>query len=368
MERVITINLNGNAYQLDEPGYTALLAYLDDAAATLANNPDRNEILSDFEQAIAEKCSTFLGRNKTVVTASEVQRIIDEMGPVDDDADDADDDDQAGERDGKDRRRASEAPRRLYQIREGAMISGVCRGLAAYFDIDVTIVRVVFVILALVTSGFWALVYVALTFIIPYARTSEERAAAHGRPFNAQEVIDEAKRVVSEVKSKDWAKEGRAWRDGWKQTVREARWRGPAVRQQAAYATRVWAGVLMPLFSFLHLVLFVLLAFLVFTLIDSGQVFGWALPDGFPLWVGVIGLLVLYSMVSAPLHHGQRAAAVAYGDPPVPGAALVSAMLSIGLAVFFFWLVIDNLPEIGEFLQNDLAPAIRRMVQSIRDD
>ena len=45
MNKVIIINLNGNAYQLDETGYEALRAYLDDAAQRLRDNPDRAEIL-----------------------------------------------------------------------------------------------------------------------------------------------------------------------------------------------------------------------------------------------------------------------------------------------------------------------------------
>ncbi len=41
MQKVITINLNGNAYQLDETGYDALRAYLDHADAQLGANPDK---------------------------------------------------------------------------------------------------------------------------------------------------------------------------------------------------------------------------------------------------------------------------------------------------------------------------------------
>lgn len=37
--------------------------------------------------------------------------------------------------------------KRLYRIREGRMIGGICTGLAEYFDMDVTIVRLVWVIL-----------------------------------------------------------------------------------------------------------------------------------------------------------------------------------------------------------------------------
>jgi hypothetical protein len=60
MKKVITINLNGNAYQIDESGYAALVAYLEGAERQLEDNPDRAEIVADLEQAIAEKCRGFL--------------------------------------------------------------------------------------------------------------------------------------------------------------------------------------------------------------------------------------------------------------------------------------------------------------------
>src|SRR5262245_51544205 len=82
MRKVTTINLNHNAYQIDEDGYEALRAYLDDAARALASNPDREEILADLEQAIADKCRHALGQYKTVVSAAEIARILTEMGPV----------------------------------------------------------------------------------------------------------------------------------------------------------------------------------------------------------------------------------------------------------------------------------------------
>src|SRR5471032_770556 len=83
MQKVIAINLNGNAYQIDESGYAALVAYLEGAERQLKDNPDRAEIIKDLEQAIADKCRAFLGPHKTVVTAAEVDQIVREMGPVD---------------------------------------------------------------------------------------------------------------------------------------------------------------------------------------------------------------------------------------------------------------------------------------------
>src|SRR6516225_819785 len=82
MNKVITINLGGNAYQLEEGGYDALRSYLETAAMRLQGNPDRDEILSDMELAIAEKFRALLASHKNVVETKEVATVLAEMGPV----------------------------------------------------------------------------------------------------------------------------------------------------------------------------------------------------------------------------------------------------------------------------------------------
>src|SRR4029079_3097289 len=136
MQRVISINLNGNAYQIDEAGCDALRDYLDEADRALAGNPDRREIVGDLEQAIADKCQAFLGPHKSVVTADEVAQIIKEMGPIETPAGAAAED-EAG---AGDTRAGDPAPRprRLYRIPEGAMIGGVCHGLGHVFRVAET--------------------------------------------------------------------------------------------------------------------------------------------------------------------------------------------------------------------------------------
>ena len=69
----------------------------------------------------------------------------------------------------------------------------MCAGLAAYLDVDVTVVRVVFAGLAAVTFGGWVLAYLLLAVITPVAATTQEQAAAHGAPFTAQEFIRRAR-------------------------------------------------------------------------------------------------------------------------------------------------------------------------------
>ena len=186
MQRVVSINLSGNAYQLDENAYNALFAYLDGAEARLKDNPDRAEIIADLEQAIAEKCRAYLGPHKTVVTAGEIDQIISEMGPVAGQPADAGRDpgaqDSTGSGASEKTRTGSHAHKRLYQIHEGAMISGVCQGLAAFLNVDVTVIRVLFALFAFATSGWGILAYVALMFILPHATTREQAASNVNTP------------------------------------------------------------------------------------------------------------------------------------------------------------------------------------------
>ena len=228
MQKVVALNLNGHAYHVEEPGYDALVAYLDRAGTTLATNPDRAEILADLEQAIAEKCDRLLGAHKTVVAAAEIDRILAEMGPVDTGA--AEGTAAAKDADGKTAPKDGTAgPKRLYRIREGAMISGVCAGIAAYLHVDVAIVRVAFFALALLTKGALLFVYGLLTFVIPCAETPEERASARGETFSAKDLIEQAKRNYADFRTnkdwkRHWRRQRREWNRRWRYTTAPYAW------------------------------------------------------------------------------------------------------------------------------------------------
>lgn len=213
MNRVIAISLNGNSYQIDEPGYAALETYLRNASVRLEGDPDSREIIADLEQAIADKCDRFLGPHKSVVSTEEVRQIIEEMGEVDLPGDQPSEEPEA-EPDGERVRPEREEPRRLYRIRDGAMFAGVCQGLGVYFDIDPTIVRAVFVVVTFASAGIAGIVYLALLIFVPEAGTPEEEAAAYGVPFNAQDVLDKAKTRFESLKgeAKQWKARARSRR------------------------------------------------------------------------------------------------------------------------------------------------------------
>jgi phage shock protein C len=59
------------------------------------------------------------------------------------------------------------APRRLRRIAAGKKIAGVCNGYAEYFDMDVTLMRVIWVGLLLVPPHLGLIAYLASWAVIP---------------------------------------------------------------------------------------------------------------------------------------------------------------------------------------------------------
>jgi len=70
---------------------------------------------------------------------------------------------------------------RLYRSREGTVIGGVAGGVAEALDVDPSIVRVVWVLLAFLTGGIAALVYLIMLIVVPQAPEGEA-ASAPGVP------------------------------------------------------------------------------------------------------------------------------------------------------------------------------------------
>lgn len=56
--------------------------------------------------------------------------------------------------------------RKLYRSKNNRMIAGVCGGLGDYFNIDPTLVRLLFVLIGLTVGG-GVLIYLLLWLILP---------------------------------------------------------------------------------------------------------------------------------------------------------------------------------------------------------
>jgi len=170
MHRVIDIALSGHGepFRLHEDAYDTLRSYLEYARARLGGDADPAEVVADLEQSIGDKLAARLQPDRRVVEMADVQAVLDEIGPVNAGAD-ADPHSHAIP--------AAPTQRRLMRVREGQKIAGVCMGLSVYSDVDVAWVRAIFLLLAVVTAGLFALVYLVAMFVLPVAATPAEAAA-----------------------------------------------------------------------------------------------------------------------------------------------------------------------------------------------
>jgi len=89
--------------------------------------------------------------------------------------------------------------KRLYRSRSDRMIWGVCGGLAKYFDIDPTLVRIIFVLLAL-ANGVGILAYIILAIVVPLegSKASEPRETIKE---NMDEIKETAGELGNEIRS-----------------------------------------------------------------------------------------------------------------------------------------------------------------------
>ncbi|HEY2462547.1 MAG TPA: PspC domain-containing protein [Steroidobacteraceae bacterium] len=361
MNTVIIINLNGNAFHLEEPGFQSLRAYLEQAQAQLKDNPDKTEIMADLEQAIADKCAHFLRPHKNVLTAAEIAEVLKEMGPVESESGADPAAGSAPKAEAKGSGTGAGAPKRLYQIREGAMLSGVCTGLAAYLNIDVTIVRIAFVVLTLLTTGIWILVYLGMMLVVPFANTGEEHAAAAGAPFNAQEVIDRAKKHYAEFKdSKEWRRHWRQQRREWRRRWHEgAYWWGHNLQRNvnqfsssAAYGGHFGAALLIPFLAVCNAILFCVWVAAIVSLATTGAIFGWVVAGSIPLWASILILMLFYGIISRPLRHARRAIYFNTGGQNFYWFAAWYEILSTGVLILVCWFAYTHVPEVRDFFQH----------------
>ncbi len=179
MQRIyITARLNGVSLQFDEEAYVRLESYLAEAEGALDGNPDRAEILADLEQAVADQCRQRMRADQVAVTLRQLGPALEEIGPV-----------QIPGFDGAPEQPARHAPRRLEQVSEGALISGVCLGLARYLQVDVTLIRIIAILLLFVSGGAMVVVYLILMLLLPYAPAESGSGPIGKIPAKSREFV-----------------------------------------------------------------------------------------------------------------------------------------------------------------------------------
>lgn len=182
MKKALQISLAHTLFTIEEDAYTRLAAYLESIRSLFANVEGKEEIISDIEGRIAER---FLESKKSIVAIEEVNQIIEAMGLAEEYKEDIA---------GSPPPPAPPGPKKFYRDPQGALLGGVCTGLATYFNIEVIWVRLLFVI-GTILNGLGLLVYLVIWLIAPEAKTSSQRLEMEGLPVT----IETLKETASEA-------------------------------------------------------------------------------------------------------------------------------------------------------------------------
>lgn len=174
MNEITRIHLARVAYDIELGAKKELDAYIK-AVKTALNN---DETLMEVEQRMSEILLEQNVKPGGVITSTDVKAIREQLGEPREFGDA-----QAEES------TSSPMPRRLLRDMERKQLSGVAAGVGAYFGTDVVIVRLVFILLALV-NGLGILLYLVLWAIMPPARTLHDRLSLRGETATLEDYKD----------------------------------------------------------------------------------------------------------------------------------------------------------------------------------
>lgn len=174
MKKTVRINISGQVFNIDDDAFLQLEAYINEINRRFGNQEEGDEIVSDIESRIAEIFHERMFEGKDVVNIEDVEYVIDTMGTPEEisEEDEPIDEEASVHSPGK--------KRRMYRDIDNKLIAGVCSGIAAYFNIDVIIIRVLFIILFFVGYGSMAVIYILLWIFVPSAITTAQKLEMRG--------------------------------------------------------------------------------------------------------------------------------------------------------------------------------------------
>lgn len=169
MKETINVNIAQQAFTMDMDAYSELTKYLEDIGRRLPETD--TETMGDIESRIAEIFRERVPSPMMVITYGVVQCTMKQLG-------DAETFGEASRplRSEKQSVNPLGLPRKFWRMRSPRSIAGVCSGLAIYFDIDITLVRILFIL------GFFMGFSTLFLYILLWIVTPQE--PAEGIKFN----------------------------------------------------------------------------------------------------------------------------------------------------------------------------------------
>ena len=289
MKKTLTVNLNNIVFHIDDDAYEMLQTYLSEIADHFQSDDEKKEIMNDIEARIAELFTEKLQKNKNVVNLVDVQEIIEIMGKPSQYADE-DEKTEAPKSDNKKQHKS----RRFYRDPENAILGGIGGGFAAYFGLDITLVRILLVVLVLFGAGFLIIpVYIVMWFVAPQALTASQRLEMQGEDVTIDSIKTELNNAKTYVESDKFKKNAG--------TV------GERIIEIMRVFFKVIFGIVGAVLGMVGIILVAALIFLLFFLIFEPTVFNSFVPGVLSNWLfftpenAVLTFISLILVIGCPI-------------------------------------------------------------------
>ena len=201
MNEIKKCSIAGISFTLEKDAYETLQTYIKSLNDTYKNNPDGEEIIADIEARIAELILSTQPA-EGIVAKPLIDNIIKQLGS----AEEIDEEGTEHHAENIDQNGNPRIPRRLYRDLENKKLGGVCAGVANYFDVDSTWIRLAMFIPLVITIfgsvdifrwiapfsgnlfGFVIIGYAIMWFTIPAASSARQKLEMKGERVTARNI------------------------------------------------------------------------------------------------------------------------------------------------------------------------------------
>ena len=189
MNKTISISLAGFSFIIEEQAYEKLNAYLQALRNSLEKD-EADEVMYDIEIRIAEIFRENLDKRE-VVNSDDVEKVIAQLGTPE--AIEGQSEENAEQEIPQEKTK-----KELFRDMKRGKIAGVCAGLAQYFGMDISLMRIIWILVFIFTVGFVSVVaYVILWIVLPEAETASDFLKMQGKPINFDSLKEAGQRVSS---------------------------------------------------------------------------------------------------------------------------------------------------------------------------
>ena len=222
MDQIKKCSLAGISFTLEADAYAALEGYIQSLQEAYKSTPDGEEIVADIEARIAELILSAVPAD-AIVTKPLILNIIKQLGSAEEiDSEQPDHEPEPRQAETTDQSGNPRIPRRLYRDVQHHKLGGVCAGIANYFDIDPTLVRLAAIAPILIwlfgemnlfllhyiegfmgqLTGLVVLGYIVMWFTIPPASTARQKLEMKGERITTDSIRSNVQNATAEERSR----------------------------------------------------------------------------------------------------------------------------------------------------------------------